>query len=566
MNPRFVFPPLLTLLALAGRATGQVERQKIEGSGLQQGDNFGSAVAVSGDWAVVGAPSADDLGINSGAAYVFERIAGVWVEQQRIKASDAAANAGFGGSVDIEGTTIAVGAPSASYQGIQYVGAIYILENVGGVWTETQKLEPNDAALNYGLGYPVALSGNRVIGGATGESHAGPHTGAAYIFESTAGSWSQVAKVIANDGAAGDDFGYSVGLHGDIALVGAVGAYNGLIDNVGAVYVYELQGSLWPQTQKLTPPNPSRTQLYGCCVGANQDSLLVGASNNHYAVSGGGAVFVYQHPASTWDQTQVLVPADIADADGFGASLSTSGDCVVIGSHSSDLAWATGSIYLFHEVGSVWSETAKGLASDGQPGDVMGNAVGLDANTALAGTPSFDGACPTLPSCDSGAAYFFEFAPGATQYGSCGSGAPCANSDGHGGCRNSTGQGGVLGAFGTNSVAADDLVLEARWLPPSVNAIAFMGRGSTSVILGDGLRVAAPGFGSSLYRFSVHPAGADGVLQYGPGLVASTQSYPPAGQIQSGQTWNFQVWYRNVGGPCGSGSNTTNGLSVTFAP
>ncbi len=93
-----------------------------------------------------------------------------------------------------------------------------------------------------------------------------------------------------------------------------------------------------------------------------------------------------------------------------------------------------------------------------------------------------------------------------------------------------------------------------------------MGQGTTSFFLGDGLRVVASGSGSGLYRFPVHPSGANGVLTYGPGLVASAMNHPVAGQIQSGQTWNFQVWYRNVGGPCGSGSNTTNGLSVVFGP
>jgi hypothetical protein len=195
----------------------------------------------------------------------------------------------------------------------------------------------------------------------------------------------------------------------------------------------------------------------------------------------------------------------------------------------------------------------------------LGTAAAIDGTTVLAGNPSGDGACPTLPSCNSGSAYFFEFAPESAQYGSCNSVGLCADFDLHGGCRNSTGQGAVLASCGTNSVGADDLVLEGRWLPPSVNALAFMGQGTALFPMGDGLRVVGPGSGSGLYRFPVHQA-ASGVVTYGPGLVASALNHPLAGQIQPGQTWNFQLWYRDVGGPCGSGSNTTNAVSVAFGP
>ena len=551
---------------LAPFAGAQVEKQKIEGSGLQDGDNFGLAVGLSGDWAVIGAPHADDLASESGAAYLFQRTTAGWQERQRIKAGDPAADAGFGASVWVDGDLLAVGAPGAIVQGMLNVGAIYIFERSGSTWNQTSKLTPGDAAINYGLGYSVCISNNRVIGGAIGEWHAGTHTGAAYVFENNAGSWSQVAKLVANDGAAGDFFGYKVSLRGDVAVAGAIGAYNGIINNVGAAYVYAKQGAQWLQTQKLTPPNPSPTQYYGYALAMNSDSLLVGAMNNHYAIPGGGAVFVYQHPGSTWDQAQVLTPSDVAMGDGFGRSLAVSGSRVVVGSTSLELPPAPGAYYEFIEAAGQWHEIAKFTPSDLIYGDSIGNSCALDGTTALLGEPADDNACPTLLSCDSGSAFFFEIAPGTAQYGSCGASSPCNNTDGHGGCRNSTGFGAVLAACGTNSVAADDLVFEARWLPPSVHAIGFMGRARTSLFLGDGLRVAAPGLGSGLYRLPLQSADTRGVLHYGPGLVALSQGLPQGGKIHPGQPWNFQVWYRDVSGPCGSGTNTTNGVSVVFAP
>jgi hypothetical protein len=552
----------------ASIASAQCERQKIEGAGLQDGDNFGSSVAVSGNWAVIGAPWVDDLGIysNDGAVYVFERTPSGWQEGQRLKASDASPNAGFGQSVDIEGTTIAVGAAGASFQGMQYVGAIYIFEFSGGAWTETSKLTPGDAGADYFLGYSVALSGPQIIGGAIHESHAGSHCGAAYVFENTSGNWTQTAKLIATDGGTSHLFGYSVALHGDVAVVGAIGVPQVSYQNVGAAYVFERQGTQWPQTQKLISPNPSSTQFFACAVAVNADAILVGAFNNHLGAVAGGAVFAYRHPAADWVQSQVLLPADLTTSDNFGITLSISGDHAVIGSHSPDVAPAVGAAYVFQEAGSSWVQAGKCIPSDFVYGDTLGNAVAIDGNTVLAGDSTDDDACPGVLTCDSGSAYFFEFAPGALQYGSCPAGSPCSNADRHGGCRNSTGQGAVLGAFGTNSVVADDLVLEARWLPAGVSAIGFMGRGRTSTILGDGLRVSAPALGSGLYRFPVQSASTRGVLDLGPGIVAATSAFSPAGQLQPGQVWNFQLWYRDNAGPCGSGTNTSNGLSVVFAP
>jgi hypothetical protein len=300
-------------------------------------------------------------------------------------------------------------------------------------------------------------------------------------------------------------------------------------------------------------------------VGASADSILVGAEANDYVTSFGGATFVFQRVGTTWTQTQVLTPTDLATLDFFGGSVAVSADHAVIGSRCDDLPQASGAHYTFTEVGSTWIETGKCIAPDMVYGDAMGNAAAIDGTTILAGNAQADGACPTIPSCNSGSAYFFEFAAGSVQYGSGITGCPCSNNDGHGGCLNSTGQGAVLAACGTNSVSADDLVLEGRWLPPSVNSLAFMGQGTATFFLGDGLRVVAPGSGSGLYRFPVHQA-SNGVVTYGPGLVASAMNHPLAGQIQSGQTWNFQLWYRNVGGPCGTGSNTTNAVSVVFAP
>lgn len=154
----------------------------------------------------------------------------------------------------------------------------------------------------------------------------------------------------------------------------------------------------------------------------------------------------------------------------------------------------------------------------------------------------------------------------AAAYCFCASGAPCANPDPNAGCAGSTGTGTVLTACGTDGVAADDLVLTAYGVPPNQNGLVFMGGATASVLFGDGLRCVAPGSGG-FHRFGVHNSGASGELVEGPGIVGhSATQFPPAGRIVAGATWHFQAWFRDPAGPCGSGFNLSNGLTVTFGP
>jgi hypothetical protein len=106
---------------------------------------------------------------------------------------------------------------------------------------------------------------------------------------------------------------------------------------------------------------------------------------------------------------------------------------------------------------------------------------------------------------------------------------------------------------------------EARHLPPGTSALLFMGGAQTDVLFGNGRRVVAGG-SPGIFRLGVQHAGASGVVMRGPGLIGQTHGLPSAGQIQTGQTWNFQYWYRDLAGPCQSLFNLTNGLQVTFVP
>lgn len=143
--------------------------------------------------------------------------------------------------------------------------------------------------------------------------------------------------------------------------------------------------------------------------------------------------------------------------------------------------------------------------------------------------------------------------------------APCGNDDGIAGCENSTGVGGLLEGSGTSSITSDALVLTASQLPAHQFGLMFMGPAQTTALLSDGLLCVAAG-GVSLYRYPVFNSGASGSTMVTGVVGYSGMSFPPPGQILSGATWNFQIWYRDPSGPCSSNSNTTNGWEVCFTP
>ena len=123
-----------------------------------------------------------------------------------------------------------------------------------------------------------------------------------------------------------------------------------------------------------------------------------------------------------------------------------------------------------------------------------------------------------------------------------------------------------MAACGSGSVAADDLRLELTHIQPNKLTLLFMGPAQSAVPFADGIRVAGQQQPTGIYRFGGAAADSEGRVVRGPGLVLRSQLFPPLGRIQPGQTWNFEFWYRDNQGPCGTGTNFSNGVSVQFGP
>ena len=222
------------------RSDGSWRQQaKLRASDGLPGDIFGSSVAVSGDTALVGASGHDEAGASSGSAYVFVRSGEAWTQRAELTADDAAAGANFGFHVAISGEAAVVGAvdPAADPAAIRDSGSAYVLVRSGGTWGQQAKLQASDAAASDDFGFPVAISGETALVGASGDDDAGSASGAAYIFVRGGGSWSQQAKLTPNDAAAGDLFGRSVAVSSDRAVVGASRDDDVAVD-AGSAYIF----------------------------------------------------------------------------------------------------------------------------------------------------------------------------------------------------------------------------------------------------------------------------------------------------------------------------------------
>ena len=278
-------------------------------------DYFGYSVAVSGDRIVVGAYLDDDSGTSSGSAYLFESDgAGGW-SQTKLLAADGAAGRGFGSSVAIAGDRIVVGASGDDDNG-SGSGSAYVFEPDGaGGWSQTKLLASDGAGsgdfdIGDRFGSSVAIAGDRVVVGAFGDNDNGRDSGSAYVFEADgAGGWSET-KLLASDGAVSHFFGESVAIAGDRIVVGAPFADdNG--SNSGSAYVFEPDGAGgWSET-KLLASDGAASDIFGYSVAISGDRVVIGAPLDDDNGSDSGSAYVFDIAASDTTPPDITVPGDI---------------------------------------------------------------------------------------------------------------------------------------------------------------------------------------------------------------------------------------------------------------
>src|SRR6266540_3231667 len=278
-----------------------------------------------------------------------------FTQHQKLEASDPAAFDGFGFSVAISGETVVVGALfDDGAAGLQQ-GSAYVFARSGGVWTQQQKLLASDAAAGDAVGMSVAISGETVVVGAQFDDDvAGDNQGSAYVFARSDGVWSQQQKLLASDArCCGEAFGASVAISGETVVVGAIGDDGAAGRDQGSAYVFARSGGVWTQQQKLEASDAAANDLFGLSVAISGETVVVGAPFDAGAAGNSqGSAYVFARSGGVWSQQQKLEASDAALGDQFGFSVAVSGGTVVVGAHDDSGAAGRlqGSAYVFGPV------------------------------------------------------------------------------------------------------------------------------------------------------------------------------------------------------------------------
>ncbi len=360
---------------------------KVTADDGNQLDYFGYSVSISGDTAIVGAWEAR-VGSNQqqGVAYILVRNGRGWVQQAKLQASDGTEQDRFGVSVSIDGNIAVVGAWLGG-TGTMRQGAAYIYVRNGTVWTEQAKLLAPDGNFQDEFGRSVSISGETVIIGAHRKTVGSNYRqGAAYVFVRNGTNWNWQATLTSSDGAEIDFFGWSVGISGDTAVIGA---YNDDLANTnaheGSAYIFVRSGTVWTEQAKLFAPDAADRDLFGHSVSISGETAIVGA---YHHANGGiidqGSVEVFVRSGTVWTHQAQLLPSDGSHFDRFGFSVALSGDTAVIGAVGKNAAKGAG--YVFSRSGTVWSQESAFAASDGVMLSQFGHSVAISGATVIAGS------------------------------------------------------------------------------------------------------------------------------------------------------------------------------------
>jgi hypothetical protein len=457
----------------------------LKASNTEMADNFGSSVAMIVDRLVVGASSessnasnqADNSLLYAGAAYVFARDGGTWSQEAYVKASNPGAYDQFGSAVAMSGDTLVVAAAGedSSATGVDgnqssnsagSSGAVYVFTRSNDIWTQQAYIKASNTEANDGFGSSLALEGDTLVVGAAGEDSSASGVdgnqaddsasaaGAVYVFTRSGGIWSQQAYIKASNPEEDDLFGSAVALHGNTLAVGAhyessdATGVNGDQGNnsairSGAAYIFTRSGTTWSQQAYIKASNTGEDDNFGHSLALSQDILVVGAtgeSSNATGVNGSqtndlasnsGAAYVFTRNGTTWSQQAYLKASNAQGGDQFGWAVALDGDSLAVSSYgeasnasgangdqTNDLTPYSGAVYLFLRSGVEWSQHVYLKASNRDILDRFGGSLAIWGDALIVGASDEDGNATSVNGNDSdnsasnaGAAYVFVAAP-----------------------------------------------------------------------------------------------------------------------------------------------------------
>lgn len=271
---------------------------------------------------------------------------------------------------------------------------------------QQHKLLARDGRAGDQFGYSVAIDGNTALVGAHQSGNQKfEDAGAAYVFSKTANGWQQQTKLVASPAHSGDTLGGNVALHNNMALLGAI-RNDDRGKDAGAVFSYERNDNQWSQKQILTAPDAKAGDAFGQSIALTDTFLVIGAPHRDTAEQDAGSVYIFARENHAWRFHSKLIASDGASGDLFGISVAIDGDTVLVGADLNDeKAENAGAVYAFVFDGKRWYQQAKMTAEDAGKTDIFGVRVALSGDTALISARRDDIVDIGI---DVGSAYVFE--------------------------------------------------------------------------------------------------------------------------------------------------------------
>lgn len=328
------------------------------------GSSFGSAVAIDGDWCIVGAetddPNTSSSPTDPGVAYVYHYDGSNWVYHSRLLPNFDGNYNRFGSSVAIEGTVILVGEVNGGNSaGINDMGCVHVYEYDGSAWNWVIRLVASDKDVSSHYGASVSIHNGRIIVGAIDADPGGlTNAGSAYIVEKIGGTWTEIYKIVSASAAAGDNFGVSVSIYNDTVAIGSNFYDSASNTDNGRISVYDISGT--PQLdQEIVASNVQNGSEFGISCSMYNTTLVVGS---RYYDDGSktdcGAVYVFELSGGTWSQTQLLIPSNLQAGDNFGSCVFVNDKYIIVGAPASTYSNYSdyGVVYVYTKVGGSWVE------------------------------------------------------------------------------------------------------------------------------------------------------------------------------------------------------------------
>jgi len=348
----------------------------------EPGDRFGHAVATWDDLAVVGAPGHDDLGEDSGAAYVYRRDCADWVFVQELLANGGAAGDRFGSAVAMQGGLIVVGAEGRQ----SGRGAAYVYFLSGQTWLPAQTLLPDESTTGH-FGEALATNGSIIAVGAPDDDEAATDAGAVYVFRESKG-WFLEEKILADDGEAFDFFGNSVALSDDRLAVGSPFAF-GDDSFAGAVYVFDFVGGAPVFDQKIIALDGNDGDGLGWSTAIRANTIIAGAPfDDAPPATDAGSVYEFENLATVWTQADKLEAPLPESVDRFGRAVTFNDDFLLVGAPlDEDSQTLPGVAHVFTRAALGWQFGRSITPNKGTTRDKFGWSVAVSGAKAIIGAP-----------------------------------------------------------------------------------------------------------------------------------------------------------------------------------